>query len=75
MSQEKTKNRKRCICQRCGWDWFPRNQDSEPATCTNPQCRSPYWNKPRAYKLEGKPEPTRKRVSIEKKDVTASDTK
>src|SRR5271166_6198623 len=32
-------------CERCGYEWIPRNGDQEPATC--PKCRSPYWNRPR----------------------------
>ena len=32
-------------CERCDYEWIPRNGDQEPATC--PRCRSPYWNRPR----------------------------
>jgi predicted Zn-ribbon and HTH transcriptional regulator len=34
-------------CERCGYEWQPRQRhgNGEPTTC--PHCRSPYWNKPR----------------------------
>ena len=72
MSQEKTTNRKKCTCLRCGWEWFPV-KDGEPKTCTNPKCRSPYWNKERVYKWPGKPAPTSKskRKSAEPKNDAA----
>lgn len=38
-----------CTCTRCGFRWFPRNQD-KPRTCANQKCRSPYWDKPRRQK-------------------------
>jgi predicted Zn-ribbon and HTH transcriptional regulator len=31
-------------CERCGHEWIPRSK-GEPAVC--PECKSPYWNKPR----------------------------
>lgn len=34
-------------CERCGHKWVPRNK-GEPAVC--PECKSPYWNKPRKRK-------------------------
>ena len=43
-------------CSRCGYEWFKRT--TSPVKC--PNCKSRYWNKGRAYKLEGKPDPTRK---------------
>ena len=43
-------------CERCGYDWFSRT--ATPVRC--PHCGSRSWNKPRVYKLEGKPDPTRK---------------
>lgn len=43
-------------CVRCGYQWFPRAKS--PVRC--PKCGTIRWNTPRAYKLEGKPEPTRK---------------
>ena len=38
-------------CGRCKYEWVPRDPDSkdEPRFC--PKCKSPYWNKPRQYKL------------------------
>lgn len=35
----------KCKCLRCGWEWIPRIQN--PTMCPNPDCHSPYWNKPR----------------------------
>ena len=46
------------VCKRCGWEFIPkatRDPDNPhmilhiklPATCPNPACKSPYWNKPR----------------------------
>lgn len=34
-------------CERCSYEWIPRDreQDREPKTC--PKCKSPYWNQPR----------------------------
>lgn len=43
-------------CERCGYEWFSRT--ATPVRC--PYCGSRSWNKPRVYKLAGKPEPTRK---------------
>lgn len=40
-------------CQRCGWQWFPRNP--KPVKCANPGCKSPYWNTPRKVKKEATP--------------------
>lgn len=34
------------VCERCGYQWFPRGQ-TLPTVCSNPKCKSPYWNKPR----------------------------
>jgi hypothetical protein len=38
-------------CGRCQHEWVPRDPDSneEPRYC--PKCKSPYWNKPRRYKV------------------------
>lgn len=36
-------------CTRCGHAWTPRS-DKIPDVCPNPQCKSPYWNKPRKVK-------------------------
>ena len=43
-------------CERCGYEWFSRT--ATPVRC--PHCGSRSWNKPRVYKLEGKPDPTHK---------------
>lgn len=43
-------------CERCGYDWFSRT--ASPVRC--PKCASKSWNKGRVYKIEGKPDPTRK---------------
>jgi len=32
-------------CERCGYEWIPRNPNSEPEVCA--KCKSPYWNRPR----------------------------
>ena len=32
-------------CERCGHEWFPRNDKQEPKVC--PRCKSPYWNSAR----------------------------
>jgi hypothetical protein len=34
-------------CDRCEYEWLPRDRepDADPATC--PKCKSPYWNRPR----------------------------
>jgi predicted Zn-ribbon and HTH transcriptional regulator len=32
-------------CSRCGYEWVPHNFKDIPETC--PDCRSPYWNKPK----------------------------
>lgn len=34
---------KPCTCLRCGTTWMPR-LSRLPKRCTNPHCRSPYWN-------------------------------
>lgn len=34
-----------CKCERCGHEWFPRNEKREPKVC--PNCKSPYWNVPK----------------------------
>jgi len=34
-----------CKCERCGHEWFPRNEKREPIVC--PNCKSPYWNIPK----------------------------
>jgi hypothetical protein len=34
-----------CRCERCDYEWIPRDLDVEPEAC--PKCKSPYWNRPR----------------------------
>ena len=34
-----------CKCERCSYEWIPRDPDVEPEAC--PKCKSPYWNKPK----------------------------
>ena len=34
-----------CRCERCDYEWIPRDLAVEPEAC--PKCKSPYWNKPR----------------------------
>jgi len=43
-------------CQRCSWEWVPRQRelqdpssDEQPTIC--PKCNSPYWDKPRKTPL------------------------
>ena len=33
-------------CRRCGHRWVPR-RTLTPRRCSNPKCRTPYWNVPR----------------------------
>jgi len=39
---------KKCHCNRCGYDWYPRPETilkhGEPKIC--PICKSRHWNKP-----------------------------
>ena len=40
-------------CNRCFHEWEPRKTTvGEPGVC--PACKSPYWNKPRKYKLKAR---------------------
>lgn len=34
-------------CERCNYEWIPRDREPsrDPTTC--PNCKSPYWNQPR----------------------------
>lgn len=41
-------------CNRCYESWAAEVKN--PKRC--PRCKSPYWNKPRKYKLKSKPEAT-----------------
>lgn len=33
------------LCERCGHQWVPRDPTQEPKVC--PECKTPYWNKPK----------------------------
>ena len=39
-------------CERCSHEWIPNDIKTEPIVC--PSCKSPYWNKPRMNKKNGK---------------------
>jgi len=39
-------------CERCGYEWLSRTEGAEPSGC--PNCKSPYWNKPRIRNLKKK---------------------
>jgi predicted Zn-ribbon and HTH transcriptional regulator len=43
---ERTVRVKEYTCERCGHTWMPRKQE-KPKVCPNPQCKSPYWDRPR----------------------------
>lgn len=34
-----------CRCDRCDYEWIPRDLKVDPTVC--PDCHSPYWNQPR----------------------------
>ncbi len=34
-------------CERCGYEWIPKDPEQLPAVCSNRKCKSPYWNRPR----------------------------
>ena len=36
-----------CRCERCNYEWLPRDLDVEPEAC--PKCKSAYWNRPRKH--------------------------
>ena len=40
-------------CERCGYEWTPRDAARLPTVCASLTCKSPYWNKPR-QKRRGK---------------------
>jgi hypothetical protein len=37
-------------CERCGYEWIPKNPKQLPTVCANLTCKSPAWNKPRPAK-------------------------
>ena len=47
-------------CERCGYDWFPRDS-GEPKKC--PACKSPYWNSQRKPGSKAPKAKSRKRKS------------
>ena len=36
-----------CRCERCAYEWIPRDLNVEPEAC--PKCKSPYWNRPKKH--------------------------
>jgi hypothetical protein len=34
-------------CERCGYEWIPKDPQKLPAVCSNRRCKSFAWNKPR----------------------------
>ena len=44
--------RKGFKCGRCEHEWVPNNINTPPIVC--PNCKSPYWNKPRKNNLNKK---------------------
>ncbi|MBX3027523.1 hypothetical protein KF840_21715 [bacterium] len=34
-------------CERCGYEWMPKDPEHLPSVCASLTCKSPYWNKPR----------------------------
>ncbi len=51
-------------CTRCGATWFPRSP-GRPVACA--KCHSPYWDKPRVYKLRNR-KPARYRGDLPQDD-------
>ncbi len=46
-SKVKAKGDYYCLtCNRCDFIWYSKN---DPKTCSNPKCKSPYWNKIRIF--------------------------
>ena len=37
-------------CERCGYEWFPKDPTQLPEVCPNRRCKSFAWNKPRRVK-------------------------
>ena len=35
-------------CYRCGHEWLSRNKKERPTVC--PNCKNPYWHKPKRKK-------------------------
>ncbi len=36
-----------CRCERCDYEWIPRDLKVEPEAC--PRCKSAYWNRPKKH--------------------------
>lgn len=53
-------------CVRCGYFWTPRDATDEPKKCA--RCRSIYWNIPRTYQLQSKPD---ERPLLKRKSTTS----
>lgn len=43
-----TKKVRICRCERCGFDWQPREGNQNPKIC--PECKTPYWDVPKEQK-------------------------
>lgn len=42
-----------CRCERCGYEWIPRELNVEPEAC--PKCKNAYWNRPKRHADKGTP--------------------
>lgn len=51
-------------CERCGYQWVPRNIDQPPRVC--PKCKSPYWDRPRRSPATSAPAPAKKAKKAKK---------
>jgi predicted Zn-ribbon and HTH transcriptional regulator len=43
-------------CEKCGYEWNPRDPESPPDQCANPTCKTYYWDRPHksmSHSLEG----------------------
>jgi hypothetical protein len=40
-------------CERCGYEWIPKDPKQLPTVCSNRACKSPAWNKPRPKRQKG----------------------
>ena len=44
-------------CERCGHEWLPRDKEHDPKVC--PNCKSPYWDRPRQADAKARAKPTK----------------
>lgn len=42
MIEQENQKRYQLHCQRCGWDWY--SKDEHPKRCA--KCKNPYWDRP-----------------------------